>query len=147
MEFRVRYLTLFCLFSVIDSFEWFWMGSFHKNNQLMLEFLKAPFLVLRFSYYTLMTLMILPVILKSILMIFNGSVLDEKLSFKMLGLYFSSKLNWSIYIISIIKTASKKNGILIRFMKFLSPKVALRVYKSMWSCWHWCFQLLFGNNR
>ena len=69
------------------------MGSFHKNNQLMLEFLKAPFLVLRFSYYTLMTLMILPVILKSILMIFNGSVLDEKLSFKMLGLYFSSKLN------------------------------------------------------
>ena len=29
------------------------MGSFHKNIQLMLEFLKAPFLVLHFTYYTL----------------------------------------------------------------------------------------------
>ena len=31
MEFQVRYLTLFLLFSVIDSFEWFWMESLHKN--------------------------------------------------------------------------------------------------------------------
>ena len=30
------------------------MGSFHKNIQVMLEFLKAPFLVLHFSYYTLL---------------------------------------------------------------------------------------------
>ena len=30
---------------------WFWMGSLHKNIQLMLEFLKAPFLVQHFSYY------------------------------------------------------------------------------------------------
>ena len=49
MEFQVRYLTLFLLFSVIDGFKWFWMGSLHKNIQLMLEFLKAPFLVLHFS--------------------------------------------------------------------------------------------------
>ena len=49
MEFQVRYLALFLLFSVIDDFEWFWMGSLHKNIQLMLEFLKAPFLVLHFS--------------------------------------------------------------------------------------------------
>ena len=48
MEFQVRYLALFLLFSVIDSFKWFWMESLHKNNQLMLEFLKAPFLVLHF---------------------------------------------------------------------------------------------------
>ena len=27
MEFQVRYLALFLLFSVIGSFEWFWMGS------------------------------------------------------------------------------------------------------------------------
>ena len=27
MEFRVRCLALFLLFSVIDGFEWFWMGS------------------------------------------------------------------------------------------------------------------------
>ena len=52
MEFQVRYLALFLLFSVIDDFEWFWMESLHKNIQLMLEFLKAPFLVLHFSYYT-----------------------------------------------------------------------------------------------
>ena len=27
MKFQVRYLALFLLFSVIDGFEWFWMGS------------------------------------------------------------------------------------------------------------------------
>ena len=41
MEFHIRYLDLFLLFSVIDCFGWFWMGSQHKNIQLMLEFLKA----------------------------------------------------------------------------------------------------------
>ena len=41
------------LSSVIDSFEWFLMGSLHKNLQLMLEFFKVPFLVLHFSCYTL----------------------------------------------------------------------------------------------
>ena len=38
----------------------------------------------------------------------NGSVLEEKSYFKMLGLTFSSKLNWGTYIISIAKTTSKK---------------------------------------
>ena len=55
----------------------------------------------------------------------DGSVLEEKSSFKMLGLIFSSKLDWSSYIISIVKIASKKIGDLIRSMKFLSPEVAL----------------------
>ena len=54
MEFQVRYLALFLLFSLLDGFGWFWMGSLHKNIQLMVEFLKGPFLVLYFSYYTLM---------------------------------------------------------------------------------------------
>ena len=35
MEFQVRYLALFPLFSVIDGFRWFWMGSLYKNIQLM----------------------------------------------------------------------------------------------------------------
>ena len=35
----------------------------------------------------------------------DGSVLEEKSSFKMLGLTFASKLDWSSYIISIAKTA------------------------------------------
>ena len=69
MELQVRYLALFLLFSVISGFGWFWMASAHKNIQLMLEFLKASFLVLHFSCYTLMTFLMLSVILLSILMI------------------------------------------------------------------------------
>ena len=192
MESQVRYLALFLLFSVIDDLDWFLIGSVHKNIQLMLEFLKAPFLVLHFSYYTLMTfLMILSVILLSLLMVLfsilsvirhlicgnnlnwllnlnlidetlwtgagsgllismlgkqsnttgaigvkmDGSVLEEKSFFKMLGFTFSSKLDWGSYIISIAKTASKKIGALIRSMKFLSPEVALYLYKStIWPC-------------
>ena len=132
----------------------------------MLEFLKAPFLVLHFPCCTLMTFLILSVILLSMLIILHcilsvirhlicgnnlnwllnlnliyetlwtgarsgllismlgklnwfcltdsidvkmdGSFLEEKSSFKMLGLTFSSKLDWGSYIISIVKTASRK---------------------------------------
>ena len=38
----------------------------------------------------------------------DGSVLEEKSSFKMLRLTFSSRLDWGSYIISIAKTASRK---------------------------------------
>ena len=55
----------------------------------------------------------------------DGSVLEEKSSFKMLELTFSSKLDWGSYIISIAKTASKKIRALICSMKFLSPEVTL----------------------
>ena len=61
----------------------------------------------------------------------DGSVLEEKSSFKMLGLTFSSKLDWGSYMISIVKTASKKIGASICSMKFLSPEVVLYLYKSM----------------
>ena len=60
----------------------------------------------------------------------DGSFPEEKLSFKVLGLTFSSKLDWGSYIISVAKTACKKIGTLIRSMKFLSPEVALYLYKS-----------------
>ena len=60
----------------------------------------------------------------------DGSAFEENSSFKILGLTFSSKLDWSFYIISIAKTASKKIGTLIRSMKFLSPDIALYLYKS-----------------
>ena len=206
MESLVRYLALFPLFLVIDDFEWFWMESLHKNIQLMLEFLKGPFLVLHFSCCILMTLlMMLSVILLSLLMIplsiltvirhlicgnnlkwlesdlrdtvdwgkkwlvdFNagktqlvsfdrsnnngsldvkmdGSVLEEKSSFKMLGLTFSSKLAWCSYIISIAKTASKKIGALIRSMKFLSPEVSLYLSKStICPCMEYCYHVWAG---
>ena len=57
-------------FLVIGGFRLFWMGNPHKNIELMLVFLKGLLLVLHFSYYTLMTfLMMLSVILLSMLMI------------------------------------------------------------------------------
>ena len=68
-QFQVGYLALFCLFSLIGGFVWLWMGSLDKNIRLMLVFLKAPFLVLHFSKYTLMTFLMLSVILLSTLMI------------------------------------------------------------------------------
>ena len=60
----------------------------------------------------------------------DGSALEEKSSFKMLGLTFSSKLDQGSYIISIAKTSSKKIEALIRSMKFLFPEVALYLCKS-----------------
>ena len=173
----------------------------------MIEF-KAPFLVLHFSCYTLISLLVmLSVILLSMLMILlstlsvirhlicgnnlnlllnlnliyetldwdkkwlvdlNGgkaqlisfdwsnntnsidakmdeSVLEEKSSFKMLGLTFFSKLDWSTYIISIAKTTSKKIEALIRSMKFLSPEVALYLYKStIRLCMEYCCHVWAG---
>ena len=55
----------------------------------------------------------------------DWSVHEEKSSFKMLKLGFSSKLDWGSYIISVIKIVSKKIGALIRSIKFLSPDVVL----------------------
>ena len=55
----------------------------------------------------------------------DGSILEKNSFFKMLGLTFSSKLDWGSYITSVAKTASKKIGALIRSVKLLSPEVAL----------------------
>ena len=165
IEFRVRYLALFLLSSVREGFGWFWVGSLHKNIQLMLESLKGLFLVLILMTFLIM----LPVILLFMLIILlskcdqtsdlwqqleaaselepdlkdtvdwskkwlvdfnvgktqlilfdwsnntgamdvkmNGSVLEEKLYFKILGLSFSTKFDWGSYIISVAKTVSKK---------------------------------------
>ena len=62
----------------------------------------------------------------------DGSFLEEKSSFKMLGLTFSSKLDWVSYIISIAKTVSKKIGALIRSMLYIS-------YAYVWNTrLDWC---------
>ena len=75
----------------------------------------------------------------------DGSVLEEKASFKMLGLTVSSKLDWSSYIVSIAKTASWKIGALIGSMKFLSPEVALYLYKStIQPCMEYCCHIWAG---
>ena len=75
----------------------------------------------------------------------DGSVLEEKLSFKILGLNFSSKLDWGSYIISIGKTTYKKIGALIRSMKFTSTEVALHLYKTtIRSCMEYCCHVWAG---
>ena len=75
----------------------------------------------------------------------GGSILEEKLSFKMLGLAFSSKLDRVSYIISTSKTVSKKTGALIRYIKFLSPEVALYLYKStICPCMEYCCHVWAG---
>ena len=51
----------------------------------------------------------------------DGSVFEEKSSFKILVLIFSFKLGWISYIISIAKAVSRKIGALIGSMNFLSP--------------------------
>ena len=61
----------------------------------------------------------------------DRSVLEEKSSFKMLGLTFSFKLDLGSYIISIANAAFNKTGALIRSMTFLSSEVALYLYKSI----------------
>ena len=63
----------------------------------------------------------------------------------MLCLTFSSKLDWGSYIISIAKTASKKTEALISSMKFLSPEVALYLYKStIRPCMEYCCHIWAG---
>ena len=53
---------------------------------------------------------------------------DQFNEIMMLGLSFSSKLNWGSYVISIAKSASNKIGTLIFSIKFLSSEVALYFY-------------------
>ena len=63
----------------------------------------------------------------------------------MLLLIFSSKLGWGFCIISIVKTASKKIGALVYSMKFLSPEVALYLYKStIRPCMEYCCHVWAG---
>ena len=182
MEFQDKYLVLFLLFSVIDGFEWFWMGSFHKNS-----FHLPDDVICHIAVYAddttlyskcdqasdLWQQLKLASELESDLgdtvdwgrkwlVDFNagktqlvsfarsnntgaidvkmdGPIFKEKLSFQMLGLTFSSKLDWGSYIISVAKTSYKKFGASIRSMKFLSPEVALYLYKStILPCMEYC---------
>ena len=117
IEFQVRYLFLFLIFSVIDDFEWFWMESLHNNIQLMLEFLKTPFLVLHFSYSTLMTfLTMLSVILLSMLIILLSILSVIK------HLNCGNNLNWLLNLSLIYERlwSRVRNGFLISMLGKLS---------------------------
>ena len=65
----------------------------------------------------------------------DGSVPEEKSSFKMLELTFSSKLESSLTL-SLVLKLSKKIGALIRSMKFISPEGALYLYQSTSLVWN-----------
>ena len=104
MGFQVRYLSLFLLFSVIDGFKWFLMGSLYKNIQLMQELLRAPSLVLNFSYYTLTTFLIMSsVILLSMTLLSMLLILLSILS-AIRYLICSNNLNWLLNLNLIYKT-------------------------------------------
>ena len=63
----------------------------------------------------------------------------------MLGLNFSSKMDWGCYIISVGKIAPKKIESLIHSMKFLGPEVALYLYKStIQPCMEYCCHVWGG---
>ena len=75
----------------------------------------------------------------------DGSVFEEKSSFKMLWLTFSSKMDWGYYVIFIAKIVSKKIGPLISFMKLLSREVALYLYKpKIWPSMEYCCNVWAG---
>ena len=112
-ESQVGYLVLFHLFSVKDSFKWFWMANLYMNIQLMLEFLKVPSSVLNLSYYTLMIfLMVLSVILLTMLMILLSilSVIRH--------LICGNKLNWLLNLNLIYETlwTGTRSGFLISIL-------------------------------
>ena len=75
----------------------------------------------------------------------DGSVLEEKSSFKMLGLTCSSKLDWGSYIICTVKSASKKIGAFFLSAEFLSPDIAMYLYKStIHPCMEYCCHFWAG---
>ena len=60
----------------------------------------------------------------------SGFLLEEKTSFEILELSFSSGLDRDSYIIPVTKIVFKKTEASIHSIKFLSPEVALYLFKS-----------------
>ena len=99
---QVSGLILFCLFSVKDGSEWFWMGSIRKNIQLMLMLFKAPFLVLHFSYYTstVTFLMVPSLLLLSMLMIqIRCSDHSYRIEYTSVTMIRTSDLSWQLELV------------------------------------------------
>ena len=143
IEFQVRCLALFLVCSVIDDLEWFWLESLQKNIQLMLEFLKTPFLVLHFSCYTLVTfLTILSVILLSILMILLFILSVTRY------LICGSNLNWHLNLNLIYKTlwTGVRNGVLISILGKLSWFHLTGLITMVLLMWKWMGLFLRKNN-
>ena len=110
MEVQDRYLVLFCLFSVVGHFEWFWMESLHSNIQLMTDILKALFLVLHFLYYALMTFLMM----LSVILLFMLIILLYTLSLIM-HLIFGNKWSWLLNLNLICETLKWDRKWLVNF--------------------------------
>ena len=72
----------------------------------------------------------------------------SKKSSKMLWLLFSSKLDWSFYTVSIVKTSSKKIRALMGFTNLLSSNIALYLFRPIiqpcmeYFCYVWVVLLI-----
>ena len=155
MEIQVRYLALFLLFLVKDGLEWFLMGSLNKNIQLILEFLKAPFLAIQFFCYTLMTLFLMMV---SVILVSMQMILLSTLSV-IRHLIFGNNLNRLLNLNLIYETLWFRagSGLLISVLEkliwfCLTGLITLVLLMWKWMglflrknhllrWWHWLFLL------
>ena len=109
---------IFHLISPFLSHRWLRMvleGSLHKNIQLMLELRKVPFLVLHFSYYTLMTFLMLSVMLLSLLLMLLSTLIEIR------HLICGNNQNWLLNLNLISKTLRNgaRSGLLIVMLEKL----------------------------
>ena len=74
----------------------------------------------------------------------DGSVLEKKSTLKMLGMTFSSKLDWCCYIISIAKMASKKIGTLMRSVIFFLQRLLCLCKSIIRPCREYCCHVWAG---
>ena len=143
MEFQFRTLTLLHYFSVIDSFGWFWVGSLHKNIQIMLEFLMAPFFVLHFSYNILMTfLMMLSAIFLSMLMVLLSTL--SVIRHLICGSNSNGLLNFSL-IYEILQSGIESD-LLISMMEKLNWFRLIGLITLMLLIWKWMSLFLRKNH-
>ena len=139
---QVRYLALFLLLSVIDSFEWFWMGRPHKNILLMLKFLKAPFLGLSFSCYVLFIFLImLSVILESMLIILLSTLTGIR------HLICSNNQNWLLNLNLIYETlwTGAGSGLLLSMLQKLTCFCLMNLITLVLLMWKWMGPFLRKN--
>ena len=147
MEIQVRYSALLLLFSVMT----FWMESLHKNIQLMLEFLKAPLLVLHFSYYTLMTfLTMLSVILLSVLMMLLsilsvishhicGNNVNWLLNLNLIYETLDGGKKWLI-VFNTAKSQLVMTGLLRQFFLIFCKNIMDFIFWVIWKCLASCIK-------
>ena len=119
---------------------WSLMGNFHKNIQFILEFLKAPFLVLHFSYYTLKNFLImLSAILLCMLMILLSTLsVIRHLNLNLICKTLSTGAGSGLLISMLEKRNLFTLTILITLVLFMWKWMGLYLMKNhLLRCWGW----------